>query len=129
MKGHITKYALIAALSAGTITSIYAHEDYSEAGNTHWLSHLYEAGKAAKPSMPYGYALDVKPGREVNLTKSSRYLNVERLEIVRINVAGKSLTWKFDTASLMPFSLSKILPEAEGITVYVSENPDYQGGN
>jgi len=47
---------------------------------------------------------------------------------VQIDVGGKSITWKFDTFGTAPFPLSRIVPGAEGITVYVAENPANQGG-
>lgn len=61
------------------------------------------------------------------LTKGAKYLNVTRMETVQINVAGKSVTWTFDTLGTPNFPLSKIIPGVEGITVYVSENPNLLG--
>lgn len=125
----IKQLAILAVSGAIAATNAYAHEAYSEAGNEHWLGHLSEAGTGRKVSAPYGYAMGTSPDREVNLAGNSKYLNVARLETVRINFAGKSVIWKFDTANLTPFNLSKIIPGADSVTVYLSESPTYQGGN
>lgn len=129
MKPLIKQLAILTAFGAIAATSAYAHEAYSEAGNEHWLGHLSETGTGARASAPYGYAMGAYPDREVNLSNHSKYLNVARLETVRINIAGKSVIWKFDTVNLSPFLLSKIIPGADGVTVYLSESPTYQGGN
>lgn len=129
MKFHIKQLAVLAASGFITVTNVYAHEAHSEAGNEHWLNHLSEAGSGKMTSNPYGYATRVSPDREVNLSSNSKYLNVARLETVRINIAGKSVIWKFDTNNLNQFPLSKIVPGADGITVYLAESPAYQGGN
>jgi hypothetical protein len=55
-------------------------------------------------------------------------LNVTRQETVKINVGGKSVVWSFDTLGTPSFPLSKVIPGAEGITVYVAESPSLQGG-
>lgn len=66
--------------------------------------------------------------REITVVSGSNYLNVTRLETIKINVGGKSVVWTFDTLGTAPFPLSKVVPGADGITVYVAENPAYQGG-
>lgn len=88
--------------------------------------HIHENVAAGEPSAnakaPLGYAANAAPDRVVNLDKGAKYLNVTRGEAVRINVAGKSVTWVFDTMGTPNFPLSKIIPGAEGVTVYVSED-------
>lgn len=130
MKTEITRLALVAALSFAAIGASYAHEDYSEGGSNHWISHLSETTSAptANQLAPYGYAAARNPDREVTLSGSSKYLNVTRLETVRINLAGKSIVWTFDTLGTAPFPLANAVPGADGITVYVSENPNQRGG-
>jgi hypothetical protein len=44
-------------------------------------------------------------------------------DAVRIYVCGKSVTWAFETLGTMSFPLAKVIPGAEGVTVYVTENP------
>lgn len=69
--------------------------------------------------------------REVTLADGAKYLNVQRNETVRINVAGKSFTWRFDTLSTPSFRLGEIAPQGVGardIMVYVAEDPAYIGG-
>ena len=125
MKTKFSQLALIAAIGLATAGTSYAHEDYSEAGTYHWLSHVSESQGAptATQLAPFGYAATKNADREVSLPGGSKYLYVTRLETVKINVGGKSVVWTFDTLGAAPFPLSKIVPGADGITVYVTENP------
>ena len=67
--------------------------------------------------------------REISVNAGTKYLNVTRLETVKINVGGKSVTWSFDTLGTNAFPLSKIVSGAEEVTVYVAENPYYRAGS
>ena len=130
MKTNISKISLIAALGLSIAGAAYAHEDYSEGASLHWLSHVSETKSAptANQQAPFGYAATKNADREVTLTSASKYLNVTRLETVKINVGGKSVAWTFDTLGTASFPLAKVIPGTDGITVYVTENPAYQGG-
>lgn len=130
MKPKTTQLALITAFSLVAAGASYAHEDYSEAGAVHWLSHVSETNSAptANQQASFGYAATKAADREVTLNSGSKYLNVTRLETIKINVGGKSVVWTFDTLGTAPFPLSKIASGADGITVYVAETPSYQGG-
>ena len=75
---------------------------------------------------PHGYATTGAAAREISVNSGTKYLNVTRLETVKINVNGKSVTWSFDTLGTRAFPLSNIVPGAEGVTVYVAENPYYR---
>ena len=74
---------------------------------------------------PLGYSSSAQPTRTITLDKGAKSLNVTRLETVKINVAGKSVSWTFDTLGTPAFPLSKIIPGTDGITVYVAENPQW----
>lgn len=92
----------IAALSAAFSLPALAH------------THRGSAVEAA------GYA-----DRTVTLADGAKYLNVQRNETVRINVAGKSFTWRFDTLGTPVFRLGEIAPQdvgAKDVQVYVSDN-------
>jgi hypothetical protein len=135
MKTHFTKIALIAALSAAGATTAFAHTDYSEggyseAGSAHWLSHVAESRSqpTANQLAPYGYVASGGAGRVLNVDSGTKYINVSGLETVQINVGGKSVVWTFDTFGTVPFPLSTIISGAEGVTVYVAENPASRGG-
>lgn len=70
--------------------------------------------------------------REVTLADGAKYLNVQRNETVRINVAGKSFTWRFDTFGTPVFKLVEIAPQGVGvrdIMVYVAEDPASLSGS
>lgn len=130
MKINLTKISLIAALGLFAAGTTYAHEDYSEAGTVHWISHVAESkgSQTANQLAPYGYAATKNADREVTLTSASKYLNVTRLETVKINVGGKSVVWTFDTKGTAAFPLANVIPGSDEITVYVAENPAYLGG-
>ncbi len=129
MRTSIIKLTLVAALTAAGAASALADRGYSGSD-----AHLpggegYEGGgtSAAHAPAPYGYATTAAPAREIRLADASRYLNVTRMETVRIVAGGKTVTWNFDTLSTNAFPLSKIIPGADGITVFVSESPLYRG--
>lgn len=129
MKTSLTKIALIVSLSAVGSTAAIAHEDYSEAGSNHWLSHVAESkgSPTANQLAPFGYATNGAAARVVTIEAGTKYLNVTRLETVQIKAGGKSVTWMFDTLGTAPFPLSKVIPGTDGVTVYVAENPAYIG--
>ncbi|WP_018988613.1 CzcE family metal-binding protein [Aromatoleum toluclasticum] len=117
--------ALLAAASGAS-----AHTDYSESGATHWLEHVQAS--SSQPSerqlAPYGYAAPGgAPGRLIVVDKETRYLNVVQLETVAIRVGDRTVNWTFDAFPMRSFPLSKIIPGAEGVTVYVAESPLYRG--
>lgn len=130
MKAKLSNISLIVALGLSAAGTAYAHEDNSEAGINHWISHVAESNSSpnANQLAPYGYAATKGADREVTLTSTSKYLNVTRLETVKINVGGKSVAWTFDTLGTASFPLAKVIPGTDGITVYVTENPSSQGG-
>lgn len=130
MKTNLPKISLIVALGLSVATTAYAHEDYSEGASLHWLSHLVESegSPTANQLAPYGYAATKGADREVTLTSSSKYLNVTRLETIKINIDGNSTVWTFDTLGTAAFSLAQIIPGMDGITVYVAQEPSAQGG-
>lgn len=130
MKTNISKISLVVALGLSVAGTAYAHEDYSEAGTNHWISHVADSkgSPSANQLAPYGYAATKGADREITLTSASKYLNVTRLETVKINVGGKSVAWTFDTLGTASFPLAKVIPGTDGVTVFVTENPSYQGG-
>lgn len=130
MKTNIAKLTLIAALGFAITGTGYAHEDYTEGQSLHWLSHVSESKSqpTANQLAPYGYASSGSAARVVNIDSSTKYLNVTRLETIRINAGGKSIIWTFDTLGTASFPLSNVIPEGAGVTVYVEENPAYGGG-
>lgn len=130
MKANTSLLALVAAISFSVAGTSYAHENYSDGGSLHWVGHVSESkGTPTENRLaPFGYAATNNAGREVDLPVGSKFLNVTRLETVKINVGGKSVVWTFDTLGTAAFPLSRIVAGADDITVYVTENPAYQGG-
>jgi len=131
MKSIITRLALTAALAAtaGSTTALAA-AGYSESASARWVSDVMasKGEPTANQLAPYGYPASSAPSRVVNLGSERASLNVTQLETVQINVGGKSITWTFDTLGRTPFPLSKVVPGADAITVYVARNPLYVGG-
>ncbi|MCC4118140.1 CzcE family metal-binding protein [Aromatoleum toluclasticum] len=107
-----------------------AHTEYSESGTAHWLEHVSASinQPTERQLAPYGYASPgATPGRAIVVGKETRYLNVEQLETVAIRVGDRAVIWTFDAFPRRNFPLSKIIPGAEGVTVYVAESPLYRG--
>lgn len=129
MNAKVSRLAVAVALTVAATGAVNAHEDYTEAGANHRLSYLWEKseGPSANAQARYGNAASKGADREVTLSSGSQYINVTRMETVRIIMAGKSVVWTFDTLGTQPFSLSKIFPGTDGVTVYVVENPFYVG--
>ena len=130
MKTNIAKLTLIAALGFSVAGTSYAHEDYSEGQSLHWLSHVSESKSQPTTNQlaPYGYATSSAAARVVNIDSTTKYLNVTQLEVIQINVGGKSVIWMFDTLGTVPFPLSKVIPGADGVMVYVEDNPANRSG-
>lgn len=85
-----------------------------------------ERVQRAQTETPFGHASTAAPERVVNVVRGkTRYVNVKRLETVRITDGVSTVTWTFDTRGLPTFPLAKILPGSSGVTVYVDESPIY----
>lgn len=128
MRNLIAKLTLVATLGAAASGAALAHA-YEEGDGSHFPGHPKSVSAVATASdrASYGTAVSGQPDRIVTLGKDAKYLNVTRMETVGINVAGKSVTWNFDTLGTPNFLLSDIIPEAKGIRVYVSEIPGIGG--
>jgi hypothetical protein len=123
MRNLIIKTVFATTLGVAAISSAFA---YADDENTRFSASASEP--SANERAPYGYVANGQPDRIVTLGKDTKYLNVTRMETVRIIVAGKTVTWNFDTLGTPTFLLSDITPEAKGVRVYVSENSMYLGG-
>lgn len=118
--------ALLTALATST-----AHAQAPRSG----ASAMERHGQGMDMSTPrqpatdrYGYAVHTGAERTVTIGPTTRYLNVKRLEAVRINVAGRSIIWVFDTRGLPTIPLSSIIPEAGNVLIFVDETTAYAGG-
>jgi hypothetical protein len=130
MSRNLTPLSLVAALALTVSAPTQAHEDYSDAGSLHWSQHVQETKSqpTAQQLAPFGYAASGRPDRVIAIDGTSRYVNVTRLETIEFNIGGKRFAWTFDTFGTPNFPLAKIAPrdvKAEGIQVYVAENPIY----
>ena len=127
MKTNFTQLALLATLSLTGATVVLADDNSPEQQQLRWFRQVQESKSqpTANQLAPYGYASTGTAARVVNVDRSTKYLNVTRLETVKVNVDGKSVIWVFDTLGTTAFPLSKIVSGAEGVTVYVAENPSY----
>src|SRR5471032_3327629 len=87
------------------------------------------AGAAANP---YGSAASANSAqRAIDVTASTRWVNVANGETVRFNVDGQSFVWNFGTLrGETSFDLSAIAPKdlhVPMVRVYVASNPLYRG--
>lgn len=129
MKTTFAGLALLAALGAAGASGVFARDDTMAAGSP-WLMPVAETRSepSANQLAPYGYASSGPASRVVNIDSRTRYLNVTRQETIQINYDGKSIVWTFDTLGTAAFPLSRIVPGAEGVTVYMKDDPLYQPG-
>ena len=130
------KKSIIAALSISAISTLgssvaFAHEDYSKRGTLHWLEHVQ--ARASSPSerelAAYGYTSSATPSRTIAVNADTRHINVTRLETVALEVGGKTVNWTFDTLGTSSFPLSKLVPGADKVTVYLEESALYSSGS
>lgn len=121
MKNSLSFAAIAAVLALAHLTTTARASDDTTAPQSF-------QGPTAQQIAPYGYAVAGPEERIIRITKATRYINVTRLETVRLDFSGKSIVWNFDTLGTRAFPLSKIFPSAAGITVYVEESPLYRGG-
>lgn len=124
MKTKLASLTLIALVGVAGTSSAFAQVNSDDSASL-FNQTSTTRGQPAWQSTPLGYAVDAGATRVVNIDSNTKYLNVEQLETVQINVNGKTLTWQFDTLGTPAFSLSKIFPGVEGVTVYVGKNVAY----
>lgn len=67
--------------------------------------------------------------RTITIASGTKFINVEKGDVVTIDVDGKSFTWQFDTLRDSDrFALATIAPEGirtHGVWVYVAPNSLY----
>lgn len=128
MKARLTEFALLTA-GAVVATVALAQETETPRSAGQDMQQVQIARQAAaNQRAPYGYASTGTAERVVDLGGGRKYLNVTRLETIQIKKEGNSIVWTFDTFGLQAFALSKVIPWAPGVTVYVEESPLYRGG-
>jgi len=89
--------------------------------------HALAARSDADGAARYGSRASGSPSRTIVIDNGTRHINVTRLETAALRVSGENTTWTFDTVGTRSFPLSRIIPDAEGVTVYVEESPLYVG--
>lgn len=120
------KSKLSLAVIAGVLA--LAHSAAGARAVSDVTTHQPAKGPTAQQMAPYGYPVAGPGERTIRITSATKYINVTRLETVRFEIDGKSVVWNFDTFDTRTFPLSKILPSAVGIMVYIEESPLYIGG-
>lgn len=130
MRTKFTGLTLIAAFVTATATNALAQFDNPMPESEHWrVRATAPAGEpTANQRAPYGYATSGPVARVVNIDSTTKYLNVTQLEVIQINMGGKSVIWMFDTLGTVPFPLSNVIPGADGVMVYVEDNPANRSG-
>jgi hypothetical protein len=76
---------------------------------------------------PMGHQVDGGATRIVDLTTPRRAVNVTAGETVEFKLPGHTVVWDFDTLGTPTFALSRIIPGAPAVRVYVAPNPLYSG--
>jgi hypothetical protein len=70
------------------------------------------------------------PDRTIVVTPSTKYINVEHGDIVKVKAGSQEFTWNFDGVT-RPFDLDKIAPEGSldhKVEVYVETSMPRDGG-
>lgn len=65
--------------------------------------------------------------RIIPIDASTEHIKVTDGETVVLEIGGERLTWYVDAVAMHPFDLSRVVPEARGVTVYVEPDPKYHG--
>ena len=88
-------------------------------------------GGAAGAGNVYGSAASAAAQRQIDVSASTKWINVVNGETVRFNVDGQSFVWNFGTLrGETSFDLSAIAPknlQVPMVRVYVASNPLYRG--
>ena len=121
MKKNFIKLVILAALGVSGVTAVYAEPDYSPSPA------VSSSQPTANQQAAFGYPSSGVPSRVITIDSGTKHINVVQQENVQIDLAGKRVVWNFDTLGTQSFPLSKIIPGADNVTVYVSGNPLYRG--
>jgi hypothetical protein len=65
--------------------------------------------------------------RVIPIDASTEAIKVTDGEVVILEIGGEQLTWHVDAIAMHPFDLGRVVPEAQGVMVYVEPDPKYQG--
>ena len=65
--------------------------------------------------------------RTIPIDASTEAIKVTDGEVVILEIGGEQLTWYVDAIAMHPFDLGRVVPEAQGVMVYVEPDPKYQG--
>ena len=76
---------------------------------------------------PMGHQVDSGATRVIDLTVPRKAVNVTAGETVEFRLPGHTVVWDFDTLGTPVFALSRIIPDAPTVRVYVAPNPLYSG--
>lgn len=95
---------------------------------TPFAAMAHQADTPANPA--FGSAAPAQAAtRTVVISPSTKAINVEKGDVLNIEVDGKKFTWQFDTLRDSDrFALAAIAPEGistHGVWVYVAPNPLY----
>jgi outer membrane receptor protein involved in Fe transport len=72
---------------------------------------------------PMGHEVVAGASRTIDLTGRRKAVNVTAGEIVEFRLDGHAVTWDFDTLGTPSFVLSRIIPGAPAVRVYVAPDP------
>lgn len=109
---------LIQSLAAGAITVTFASGAFAMDSVSHQRDTNAPLGTPAPGALT---------DRVIKLGAGSKYLNVNRGEIVTVVNGEKAFTWRFDRLGPSSFELAKIAPRDFGtdhLRVYVAPDPD-----
>lgn len=94
---------------------------------------LAPAGQPPAVAQIYGTPASPRSAdRSIDITASTRWINVKQGETVALRSGDRTFAWTFATWSIGSFDLNRVappdFPAAAGLRVYVAPNPMLDGG-
>ena len=124
---HAVLSAALAAVTGSTIAQVPETIAYVGEATVFIPGTAIAAAPGAGRVDPMGHQVDSGATRIIDLTAPRRAVNVTAGETVEFRLPGQTVVWDFDTLGTPTFALSRIIPDAPAVRVYVAPNPLYSG--
>ena len=124
---HAVLSAALAAVSSSTLAQVPETIEYVGEATVFIPGTATAAAPGAGRMDPMGYQVDSGAARVIDLTAPRKAVNVTAGETVEFRLPGNRVVWDFDTLGTPTFVLSRIIPGAPAVRVYVAPNPLYSG--
>jgi hypothetical protein len=117
----------LAAVTGSTLAQVPDTIEYVGEATVFIAGTATAAAPGAGRMDPMGHQVDSGATRIIDLTAPRKAVNVTAGETVEFRLTGHTVVWDFDTLGTPTFALSRIIPDAPAVRVYVAPNPLYLG--